>query len=309
MKRNNQKISRKEFLKTSSAAFLGLGIFGIGGKKKETAEETKTPSGTVELGSTGIKIPLIGFGASRTMEPSLVYAAIDAGFSLLDTGRSYSNGQNEVMVGKVVASRRNEVVIQSKLRVSVSERGGGLASAENVKKMTGAMASSLAASMKALGTDYIDIMLIHGASDPRVIHHEAVMEFFARAKKAGKIRAHGFSSHTNQAELMKAANRKKFYDVIMLTYNHKGSYIHMNSGRYSEWDQPALEVEMDKAKNRGAGLIAMKTCSAGPYAPDEKTEPSFEHALRWILAQNRVHSMAVAMGNFEQIEENRRALG
>lgn len=301
-------MSRKEFLKTSSAAFLGLGIFGIGGKINKAAEVTKTPAGTVELGRTGINVPLIGFGASRTMEPALVYAAVDAGFNLLDTGRSYSNGQNEVMVGKVVASRRKEVVIQSKLRVSVSEREGGLASAENVKKTTGAMASSLKASLKALGTDHIDIMLIHGATDPEVIHHEAVMEFFAAAKKEGKIRAHGFSSHTNQVELMKAANRKKFYDVIMLTYNHKGSYIHMNSGRYSEWDQPALEIEMDKAKKRGAGLIAMKTCSAGPYAPDEKTNPSFEHALRWILAQDRVHSMAVAMGNFEQIEENQRAL-
>jgi aryl-alcohol dehydrogenase-like predicted oxidoreductase len=83
----------------------------------------------------------------------------------------------------------------------------------------------------------------------------------------------------------------------------------MNTGRYSEWDQSTLEIEMDKTKKNGIGLVAMKTCSAGPYAPDEKTKPSFEHALRWIMKQDKVHTMAVAMGNFDQIEENRRALG
>jgi predicted aldo/keto reductase-like oxidoreductase len=55
-------------------------------------------------------------------------------------------------------------------------------------------------------------------------------------------------------------------------------------------------------------MIAMKTCSGGPYAPDDKTEATFENSLRWVLAQDRVHTMAVAMGNFEQIEENRRVL-
>jgi len=301
-------MSRKEFLKTSSVAFLGLGVLGLGGKKNQAKESAQTSPEFVKLGNTGINVSVIGFGASRTMEPSLVYAALDAGFLLLDTGRSYSNGQNEVMVGEVVASRRKEVVIQSKLRVRLQSKEDGSFAAEDVKKAIDGMTASMDASLKALRTDYIDIMLIHGATDPGVITNESVMGFFEAAKKAGKIRAFGFSSHSNQIELLRISNQKKFYEVIMVPYNHKGSYIHMNSGGFSEWDQPALEIEMDKAKKRGAGLIAMKTCSGGPFAPDEKTEPSYENSLRWILAQKRVHTMAVAMGNFEQIEENRRAL-
>jgi aryl-alcohol dehydrogenase-like predicted oxidoreductase len=308
MKNDKGKMSRKEFLKTSSAAVLGLGILGLGGKMSRAEEGSKTSAKMVKLGNTGIDVSVIGFGASRTMEPSLVNAALDAGFNFLDTGRSYSRGQNEVMVGEVVAARRKDVVIQSKLRVSLQGQENGIFALEDVKKAIAGMTASLEASLKALRTDYIDIMLIHGASDPKVIHHEAVMGFFEKAKAQGKIRAHGFSTHTNQIELMKAANQKRFYEVIMVTYNHKGSYIHMNSGSYSEWDQPALEIEMDKAKKRGAGMIAMKTCSAGPYAPDDTAGPSFEHALRWILAQDKVHTMAVAMGNFEQIEENVKAM-
>jgi aryl-alcohol dehydrogenase-like predicted oxidoreductase len=283
---------------------LGIGVLGVG--CKNTAGEDSTGQG--KLGKTGIKVPPIGFGASRTMEPSLVNAAIDAGFYFLDTGRSYSRGKNEVMVGEVIASRRKDVVIQSKLRVRLQNQEDGSFASEDVKKTLDDMNASMDASLKALQTDYIDIMLIHGASDAKVIYQEDVMGFFKTAKKEGKIRAYGFSSHTNQVELLRASNEKKFYEVIMVPYNHKGSYIHMNSGGYSEWDQPALEVQMDIAKKRGVGMIAMKTCSGGPCALGEKTEQSFENSLRWVLAQDKVHTMAVAMGNFEQIEENSRVL-
>lgn len=297
-------MTRKEFLKTSSAALLGLGLLGRG----NTKAQVKGTSGLVKLGNTGISVSLIGFGASRTMEPSLVDAAIEAGFTFLDTGRSYTNGRNEVMIGEVLGSRRKDVVIQSKVKVNLNHQEGESFSAEDVKRTLRNMTSSLDASLKALRTDYIDIMLIHGVEDPAIAFHEPIMNFFESAKKEGKIRAHGFSAHTRQIELLRAAIKNPFYEVIMVPYNHKGSYVHMNSGSYSEWDQPALEIEMDKAKKQGVGLLAMKTCSAGPYSPDGKSEPTFEHALRWIIAQNRVHSLAVAMGNFEQMEENRRAL-
>jgi aryl-alcohol dehydrogenase-like predicted oxidoreductase len=242
------------------------------------------------------------------MEPSLVDAAIEAGFTFLDTGRNYTNGRNEVMIGEVLGSRRKDIVIQSKVRVNMNSQEDGSFSADDVKKTLNDMKTSVDASLKSLQTDYIDIMLIHGASDVKIAFHESIMKFFESAKKEGKIRAHGFSAHSNQIDLLRAAIENPFYEVIMVPYNHKGSYIHMNSGGYGEWDQPALEVELDKARKLGIGLLAMKSCSGGPYSPDGKSEPTFENALRWVLAQNKVHALAAAMGNFEQMEENRRAL-
>lgn len=306
MKKVKSTISRKEFLKTSSAAFLGIGLFGIKPSSGSIKPANSTSSYNV-LGRTEIKVSPIGFGASRTMEPTLVQAALDSGINFLDTGRSYYNGQNEIMVGKVIAGKRNNVVIQSKLRVRV-QKPEVLTTTEGVKQLTTSMAASLDASLKALQTDYIDIMLIHGASSVEVTYHNAVMEFFESIKKKGIVRAHGFSSHSNQVELMRAANKKPFYDVIMIPYNHKGSYIHSRSGNYAEWDQPALEYELDKAIKSNMGLVAMKTCSGGPYAAAGEGEPSFKNALSWILKTNRVHTMAVAMANFGQIEENLKAM-
>jgi aryl-alcohol dehydrogenase-like predicted oxidoreductase len=290
MKDNRGKMTRKEFLKTSSVALLGFGVLGAGRRKAAG----KGASGLVKLGQTGIDVSRIGFGASRTMEPSLVDAAIEAGFTLLDTGRSYTNGRNEVMIGEVLGSRRKDVVIQSKVKVNLNRQGDGSFSPDDVKKTLGDMDASMNASLKALRTDYIDIMLIHGVENPDIAFHEAIMTFFETAKKEGKI--------------LQAAIKNPFYEVIMVPYNHKGAYTHMNTGSTSEWDQPALEIEMDKARKLGIGLLAMKTCSGGPYSPDGKTAPTFENALRWILEQDKVHSLAVAMGNFEQMEESRRAL-
>ncbi|MFC2161208.1 aldo/keto reductase [Acidobacteriota bacterium] len=301
---NKGKMTRKEFLKTSTVALLGIGVLGAGYKKSSG----KNVSKLVKLGKTGIDVSLIGFGASRTMEPSLVDAAIETGFTFLDTGRSYTNGRNEVMIGEVLGSRRKDVVIQSKVKVNLRQQEDGFFAADDVKKTLDEMTASMNASLKALRTDYIDIMLIHGVADLQIAFFEPIMKFFESAKKEGKIRAHGFSAHANQIELLRAANKNPFYEVIMVPYNHKGSYIHMNSGSYSEWDQPALELELDKARKQGIGLLAMKSCSGGPYSPDGKSEPTFENALRWIFSQNRVHSTPVAMGNFEQMEESLRAL-
>jgi len=166
------------------------------------------------------------------------------------------------------------------------------------------METSLNQSLKDLRTEYIDIMLLHGIRTPDIINHETVKEFLMEAKKTGKIRACGFSSHANQIELVRDANRDNFYDVIMVPYNHKGSYVHSRRGYYNEWDQSALEEEFKRAEKNGVGIVAMKTCSGGPYSPDGVSQPTFRNALEWILSHSYISTMAVAMGNFKQIKEN-----
>ncbi len=306
----DNKISRKNFLKKSCAGLLTFGLL-----KESPAvllNKQKSPKKTSSeyriLGRTKIEVMPVGCGASRTMEPRLIKDAMDNGINFFDTGRAYYRGQNEVMLGKVFKGVRKEVIIQSKLQVRLREKGEKLKSAAVSKKIKNIMQRSLDESLKALQTDYIDIMLIHGANNIDIINNETVMEFFKTAKEKGIIKAHGFSSHTNQIELLKAANKSNFYDVIMVPYNHKGSYIHMLGGSYSEWDQPALEVELKKAHKNNIGLVAMKTCSGGPYAFEGESKPSYKSALRWILNHDFIHTMVPAMGNMEEISEDVQAI-
>jgi len=303
---NDTMMSRKEFLKKTSAGLLTFGLFGcIPGTRKLQIEPS---SGFRVLGRTDLKVSPVGYGASRTMEPALIKSAMDAGINFLDTGRVYFNGQNEAMVGKVIKGVRKDVVIQTRMLVYLKEKGEQLKSTRVSERIKNMMRSSLNESLNALQTDYIDIMLIHGVKSLDIINHETVMDFFRVAKKKGQIRACGFSSHENQVELVKSANASRFYDVIMVPYNHKGSYIHSKSNSYSEWDQPALESELKKAEKNNIGVVAMKTCSGGPYSPDGKTTPSYQEALKWILNHSYISTMAVAMGNMKEISENIRAM-
>jgi aryl-alcohol dehydrogenase-like predicted oxidoreductase len=306
MKQKKQHpITRKEFIRKSSAGVVGAGI--IVQKPLSWMKWVNKPEKRI-LGKSGIEVTTLGFGASRTQEPGLLMAALDTGINFIDTGRSYARGQNEVMVGKTIKEFRKNLIVQSKVRIRPDEKGEALKTEEASRKISRMMQKSLDESLAALQTDYIDIWLIHGADSEDIIHHETVMKFFADLKKKGVIRACGFSSHTNQAELIRADNKVRFYDVAMVSYTFSGSYIHSNSGHFSEYDQEALEKEMKAAHKNHMGIIGMKSCSAGPLQGKNGEDPTFGHAIKWVLDKPYIQSVAVAMANFSQIEENTKAI-
>ena len=167
-----------------------------------------------------------------------------------------------------------------------------------------ALSSKLEASLKALNTDYIDVLLYHGVSDENLLFHSEVMKFFSEMKKSGVIKAHGFSTHNENLNLPERNNSEIFYDVIMVPFNPKGSFVHSVNGRYSEWDQKKLISILTEAGNKGIGVIAMKTCSGGKYSPSADIEPSFKEAVLWVLQHKFISSAAIAMANFEQVDEH-----
>ena len=301
MSKQEKPITRKEFIKRSCTGLTGLVAFNALTKSPLRLKSIKDayPEKRV-LGRTGIEITTVGYGASRSMEPSLLISAIDHGINWIDTGRSYFNGNNEIMVGNALKGIRKNVIIQSKMKIRPRIREKGEKLSAEIKKI---MESLLNQSMKALQTDYIDMMLVHDVTNLDIIENETVMEILTTMKDKGRIRAHGFSCH-NEIEFLKSANKTKFFDILMVPYNHKGAYVHMNSGSRLSWDQPAVEKELKKARTNNMGIICMKTCSGGPYSPGKDSKPSFPGAVKWVLDKEYVTTAAVAMGNITQIKEN-----
>jgi predicted aldo/keto reductase-like oxidoreductase len=181
-------------------------------------------------------------------------------------------------------------------------------SADSRRKIEKALTESLHESLNALGRDCIDVLLLHSVTDAQMIEHDGIQAFFTEAKREGKIRACGFSTHANQVELMKSANASGFFDVVMVTYNHNGSFVHSRSGHSRAWNQTELEAELREAEKTRIGIVAMKTCSAGPYTDVPGAEPTFKGALDWVLKHSYIATSAVAMANFQEIEENCRAM-
>jgi len=166
------------------------------------------------------------------------------------------------------------------------------------------LSAKLKASLLALNTDYIDILLIHQASEENLLFHKGTLRFFDDMKRSGVIKAHGFSTHNDRMNLTERNNRENFYDVIMMPFNHKGSFVHSVSGTFSEWDQARLISILTDAGNKGIGVIAMKTCSGGKFSPSAATEPGYMEAVRWVLQHKFISSVAIAMADFEQVNEH-----
>lgn len=296
MKRN---ITRKKFITTAAAGIAGIKMIPY----LTSTGLTKTLS-IRSIGKTGIMVPPVCFGATRTNDESLIKYAIDKGFMFIDTGRSYANGNNERLVGRAVSGIRKKIVIQSKLRLDPNELPSGGKGKKGADEVKSALNSKLEASLKALGSDYIDILLYHDASQENLLFHTEVMKFFGGLKSSGVIRACGFSTHNDLMNLPERNNRELFYDVIMVPFNHKGSFVHSVSGNFSEWDQNRLISVLTEAGSKGIGVIAMKTCSGGKYSPSPDIEPGYPEAVRWVIGHSFISSAAVAMANFEQVNEH-----
>ncbi|MCE5346208.1 MAG: aldo/keto reductase [Bacteroidales bacterium] len=293
------KITRKKFLSTAFAGLAGTKLIS-----KTIIGNQSHPLIRHKVGKTDILVSPVCFGATRTNDESLIKYALDKGINFIDTGRSYANGNNEILVGKAISGIREKVVIQSKIRLEANELPSGGKGKKGADEIRSVLSSKVEASLKALNSDYIDILLYHDASEEYLLFHPEVMKFFAGLKSSGVIRAQGFSTHNDRMNLLERDIKEGFYDVIMVPFNHKGSFVHSVSGYYREWDQNKLISILTEAGNKGIGVIAMKTCSGGKYSTSPDIEPSCNEAVKWVIQHSFISAAAVAMANFEQVDEH-----
>ncbi|MFC1608405.1 aldo/keto reductase [Candidatus Latescibacterota bacterium] len=294
---NYKCLDRKEFLKRTAS---GLAAFGAAGLTVPSFLQPVSAAVNLkyrELGKTGIKVTEVGAGGSRTNEPSVIKRALDLGVNFIDTGRMYAGGRNEEMIGKVIKPVRKNIVIQSKID-------------QKIQRDAKAMEKSIDDSLRALQSDYVDIMIIRGATKLDMVHNPVVHETFEKAKKAGKIRACGFSCHSSNAhEMVLEGIKTGVYDVIMVPYNHAGNFRHTIYGIYSEWDQDALENSFEKAVANGIGIVCMKTCSGGPMKTGDHPRGTYRAGLKWILRNKNVSTLAAGMASFREVDEDVGAMG
>lgn len=156
-----------------------------------------------KLGSTGLEVSAITLGCMSFGEPlrgthpwslpeeesrPFIRRAIEAGITTFDTANTYSLGSSEEIVGRAIAdfTKRDEVVIATKvfMRMRPGPNGGGLSRAH--------IMSAIDASLRRLGTDYVDLYQIH-RWDPTVPIEET-MEALHDLVRAGKVRYIGASS-------------------------------------------------------------------------------------------------------------------
>jgi predicted aldo/keto reductase-like oxidoreductase len=281
-------IGRREFLSiglvgTTSVLFGWEGLAGA--MQIATSESFVFPAPVYRtLGRTGLKITIVSFGAMLTPESEVMKIAFDHGVNYVDTARRYMGGKNEEIVARALKGKRDKVYVATKI-----------APASRSKE---AMFKDVETSLKALDTDYVDIIQLHNVTgkEDRIFNLE-IREALSSLKKQGKVRFFGVTSHTNEAEVLNALvdDKDRFFDTALVKYNFKSS-------------QETKEA-IARAARANIGVIAMKT-QVGGYTTD-KLGPFSPHqaALKWVLQDKHVTAAIPGMRDIAQLREDIAVMG
>jgi diketogulonate reductase-like aldo/keto reductase len=183
---NKHLLSRRQF--NARCAAFGLSLPAIGaaiaaaGAAPSTGRSVRFPDGTA--------VPALGQGGWHlgqgkhppAVEEEALRTGISLGMTLIDTSGDYGNGRSEQFIGQAIASQRDRVFLVSKVEGNEVAGDGILRACE--------------ASLARLGTDHLDLYLLHWPVPST--QFPGVVAAFEQLRAAGKIRAWGVSNFDTQ---------------------------------------------------------------------------------------------------------------
>ena len=286
-------LNRRNFLKTSLTGLAAVGGASALTRCAAPIPETRPsiPKPIVRtLGKTGLKVPVVSMGVMNADNPAVVQAALETGIVMLDTAHGYQRGRNEQMIGQVVKDRpRDSYMIFTKVPGPQKDRSLQGLSGEALQK---AFLDMFDLSLQRLGLDHVEVLYLHNNSAAEHVQNPDMLEALTKAKKAGKARFIGTTTHSNEPAVIRATVQSKVYDVVLTAYNFRQDH--------------AAEVRKAAAEAAAAGLgvVAMKT-QAGAYWDKEKQQPiNMRAALKWVLNDPNVATAIPGFTTFDQLKED-----
>ncbi|MCG6974360.1 MAG: aldo/keto reductase [Desulfobacterales bacterium] len=237
--------SRRDFLKAAGAVGVGSVIAALN-PSAEAAQGSETVP-VRPFGKTGATVSILSMGGMFDIASNqiMMKQALKWGVTYWDTADCYQHG-SERGIGKYFdkyPEDRNKIFLVSK------------SCARDPKGMTRLLDRSL----ERMRTGYIDLYFVHGIYGIDELN-ERTRTWAEQAKKAGKIRFFGFSTHSNMEECMLAAAKLGWIDGIMMTYNFR--LMHTDP----------MKRAVDACRKAGIGLTAMKTQGGGSVRTDTDIE-------------------------------------
>lgn len=280
-----KKITRREFVASGSAGLAGL--LALPGITSESAVIDK-----VNLGKTGLKVSRVALGtgsygwkhvSNQTKLGTkgfveLVQHCYDRGIRFLDTADMYGSHPYAREAFKVLP--REKIKLLTKVMV-YKHQDWYTPEPFNV---------SLDRFRKELGTDYIDIFLLHCMVNGNwTVEYKSYMDALSEAKSKGVVKTVGVSCHSLDALKVAAAN--PWVDVILARINHSGAKM---DGKPEE----VMNV-LETAKANGKGIIGMKIFGCGELVKDEDREKS----LNYVIKSGNVDCMTLGLESKAQVDD------
>lgn len=267
------------------------------------------------LGRSTLEVSAIGFGCMSLGEEAaaneqLIHQAIRAGINFFDTADIYQQGRNELMLGKAVKEKRQEVLIATKAGNQPRADGNGWDWNPRKEYILQAAEESL----KRLQTDYIDLYQLHGGTIDDPI--DETIEAFELLQQQGKIRYYGISSI--RPNVIREYVQRSSIASVMMQYS-------LLDRRPEESCLPLLQQNNIGVLARGPvakGLLINKPAAAYlNYTKEEvakaaaavqsltnERREATQVAVRWVLQQRPVTSAIVGIRTQAQLEEAVKAI-
>lgn len=236
----------------------------------------------VNLGNTGIEVSKLCFG-SLTMTPFQANLTIKEGAYLIEY--AYNKGINFIDTAEIY---ENYKYIKEALK-NINREDYHIAT--KTYAYTKELAQeSLELALNELGTDYIDVFLLHEQESIHTVkgHFEAI-EYFLRQKEKGKIRAIGISTH--RVAGAQAVREVKELEIIHPIINKYG--IGIQDGTVED-----MLRELEIIHNMGKGIYGMKPLGGGHLIKD------VENAFNFVKDIPYIDSIAIGMQSMDEIDAN-----
>jgi aryl-alcohol dehydrogenase-like predicted oxidoreductase len=295
-----------------------------------------------QLGRSGLKVPALCFGVATfgggteffrawgatdvDEAKRLIGLCLDAGVNFFDTADVYSRGLSEQILGKAIEGKRHDLLISTKATFPMGDGPNDMGSSRYH------LINAVEASLKRLGTDYIDVYHLHGFDALTPI--EETLDTLNTLVRSGKVRYIACSNFSGWHLMKSLAVSERYGWARYVGYQGYYSLI----GREYEWELMPLALDQGVGTlvwsplgwgrltgkiRRGQPLPETsrlhKVAAEGPQVDDEylynvvdaldavakETGRSVPQvALNWLLQRPTVSSVIIGARNEEQLKQN-----
>lgn len=282
-------LNRRDFLAQAStaAALAATTSSALAGSARAKNALPTSATAEVVLGKTGIKTSLIGMGTGTIGSGQssnqtklgvqgftrVVRHALEQGVTFFDVADQYGSHVFLREALKGVPRESYTIMTKTHARDAITAR------------------NHLDRYKLELGVDYIDVVLLHCMTKGGWTNDYAgSMEYLAKAKEEGAIRAHGTSCHG--MDPLRTSAKSPFVEIDLARINPEGLVMD---------DKAPDEVAsvLEEMHNAGKGVVGMKILGEGRIVTPERIDQS----LRYVLGLGTVNAFVIGFEKTEQIDD------
>ena len=270
---------------------MAVSAVAASGRALTAAAAKRSATDWVTLGNSGVKVTRLAFGTGtrggmiqRQLGQDdftrLVRHAYDRGIRFFETADSY-RGMPEMLAAALKGIPRDTYRLMTKMGPRQPDPA---ASIDNLRT--------------ALGTEYIDIVLLHALRTAEwAQEREPTRDALSAAKQKKIVLAHGASVHGLVP--LRTCPGAQWLDVVLLRINHNGTMMDNLRGDAETGDVPEVAAHARKIHGQGIGVLSMKAIGEGRFTTPEDRDAS----IKFIMGLGVVDATTIGYKSPAEIDE------